>query len=138
MISAQGYSAIMRKLGRIEGIALCEEEDIRAGLILNVDRICEILEAERDPSFGGADSSPYRGADAPARCRADLIRTLPIRALAGYLAREVGGDFDWLGWLTEPIGRKRASPSSGPARHLPPEGEGCKEGDSYEKEPRTP
>lgn len=36
----------------------------------------------------------------------ELIRTLPMRALAEYLGREVGGGFDWLGWLTEPIERR--------------------------------
>lgn len=96
MISAQSYSVIMRNLGRIEGIALCEEEDIRAMLIGNAERICEILEAE--------DRSCAE--QAPMRCRLDRIRTLPMRELAEYLGREVGGGFDWLGWLTEPIERR--------------------------------
>ncbi len=94
MISAQAHSAIMRNLGRIEGIALCEEEDIRAMLIGNAERICEILEAE------GRSDAPTP------RCRLDLIRTLPMRALAEYLGRDFGGDFDWLDWLTEPIERR--------------------------------
>ena len=63
MISMKGYSAIMRSLGRIEGIALCEEEDIQASLILNVDRICEILEAE----MASEGESPTRFAGAPFR-----------------------------------------------------------------------
>ena len=96
MISAQAHSAIMRNLGRIEGIALCEEEDIQAMLTANVKRICEILDAE--------DSNCAE--QAPVRCRLDQIRTLPMRALAEYLGREVGGGFDWLGWLTEPIERR--------------------------------
>lgn len=98
MISMKGYSAIMRNLGRIEGIALCEEEDIRAMLIGNAERICEILDAE--------DRSCAE--QAPVRCRLDQIRTLPMRALAEYLEREIGDSVpvDWLGWLTEPIERR--------------------------------
>ena len=61
MISMKGYSAIMRSLGRIEGIALCEEEDIQASLIMNVDRICKILEAE----MASEGESPTRFAGAP-------------------------------------------------------------------------
>lgn len=99
MISAQAHSAIMRNLGRIEGIALCEAEDIQAMLVMNVDRICEILEAE-DRSCAEPDPS--------LRCRLDLIRTLPMRALAEYLEQEIGYSVpvDWLGWLTESIGRR--------------------------------
>ncbi len=117
MISAQAHSAIMRNLGRIEGIALCEEEDIQASLIMNADRICEILEAEMRGETP-VDDRRY-GEQTPVRCRADLIRTLPMRALAEYLKREIGDSVpvDWLGWLTEPIGRK---------------------GEHHEKEPRTP
>lgn len=38
------YSAIIRYLGRIKGLAEgVEDEDIQASLILNVDRICELL-----------------------------------------------------------------------------------------------
>lgn len=98
MISAQAHSAIMRSLGRIEGIALCEEEDIQAMLTANVKRICEILDAE--------DRSCAE--QAPVRCRLDQIRTLPMRALAEYLEREIGDSVpvDWLGWLTEPIERR--------------------------------
>lgn len=105
MISSQSYSAIMRKLGRIEGIALCEEEAFREMLIGNAEEICRILEAECRPCMD------------PPRCRLDLIRTLPMRELAEYLGREVGAGFDWLGWLTESIGRK---------------------GTGYEEKPRTP
>lgn len=98
MISAQAHSAIMRNLGRIEGIALCEEEDIQAMLTANVKRICEILEAK---DRGAAEPAPLR-------CRLDQIRTLPMRALAEYLEREIGDSVpvDWLGWLTEPIERR--------------------------------
>ena len=127
MISMKGYSAIMRCIGRIEGIASCEEDEIQASLIMNADRICEILEAEmasegESPTrFAGAPfrqggHSPSEEPEAP-RCRLDLIRTMPMRELAEYLGREVGGGFDWLGWLTEPIGRK---------------------GEHHEEKPRTP
>ena len=61
MISAQAHSAIMRSLGRIEGIALCEEEDIQAMLTANVKGICEILEAE----MASEGESPTRFAGAP-------------------------------------------------------------------------
>ena len=61
MISAQAHSAIMRNLGRIEGIALCEEEDIQAMLTANVTGICEILEAE----MASEGESPTRFAGAP-------------------------------------------------------------------------
>ena len=118
MISAQAHSAIMRNLGRIEGIALCEEEDIQASLIMNVDRICKILEAEmasegESPTrFAGAPfrqggHSPSEEPEAP-RCRLDLLRTLPAGPLAEYLEREIGDSVpvDWLGWLTEPIERR--------------------------------
>ena len=118
MISAQAHSAIMRNLGRIEGIALCEEEDIQAMLTANVKGICEILEAEmasegESPTrFAGAPfrqggHSPSEEPEAP-RCRLDRIRTLPMRALSEYLEREIGDSVpvDWLGWLTEPIKRR--------------------------------
>lgn len=108
MISAQAHSAIMRNLGRIEGYAFdMEHAETELAVISNVERICEILDAE--------DRSCAE--QAPVRCRADLIRTLPMRELAEYLGREVGGGFDWLGWLTEPIGRK---------------------GEHHEEKPRTP
>ena len=61
MISMKGYSAIMRCIGRIEGIALCEEEDIQAMLTANVKRICEILDAE----MASEGESPTRFAGAP-------------------------------------------------------------------------
>ena len=97
MISAQAHSAIMRNLGRIEGYAFdMEHAETESAVISNVERICEILEAE---ARGAAEP-------APVRYRADLIRTLPMRELAEYLGREVGGGFDWLGWLTEPIERR--------------------------------
>lgn len=82
-------------------------DEIRAMLIGNAERICEILEAE------GRSDAPTP------RCRLDRIRTLPMRALADYLKREIGDSVptDWLGWLTEPIG---------------------KEGQQHEEEPRTP
>lgn len=97
MISMKGYSAIMRNLGRIEGYAFdMAHDEAESAVISNVERICEILEAE---DRGAAEP-------APVRCRADLIRTLPMRVLAEYLEREVGGGFDWLGWLTEPIERR--------------------------------
>lgn len=131
MISAQARSAIMRNLGRIEGIALCEEEDIQAMLTANVEEICKILEAEmasegesptrfagasfdrrtlparRDAPFRQGGHSPSEEPEAP-RCRLDLIRTMPIRALAEYLEREIGDSVpvDWLGWLTESIERR--------------------------------
>ena len=63
MISAQAHSAIMRNLGRIEGIALCEEEDIQAMLTANAERICEILDAE----MASEGESPTRFAGAPFR-----------------------------------------------------------------------
>ena len=63
MISMKGYSAIMRCIGRIEGIALCEEEDIQAMLTANVKRICEILDAE----MASEGESPTRFAGAPFR-----------------------------------------------------------------------
>ena len=132
MISTQAHSAIMRNLGRIEGIAHCEEEDIQASLIMNVDRICKILEAEmasegESPTrFAGAPfrqggHSPPEEPEAP-RCRLDLIRTMPAGPLAGYLGLELGAGYcgvpdDWYDWLTEPIDRK---------------------GVHDEKEPRTP
>ena len=61
MISAQAHSAIMRCIGRIEGIALCEEEDIQAMLTANVKKICKILEAE----MASEGESPTRFAGAP-------------------------------------------------------------------------
>lgn len=106
MISAQAHSAIMRSLGRIEGIALCEEEDIQAMLTANVKGICEILDAEMRAETPVNDRR--YGEQAPVRCRLDQIRTLPMRALAEYLEREIGDSVpvDWLGWLTEPIERR--------------------------------
>ena len=89
----------MRNLGRIEGYAFdMEHAETESAVISNVERICEILEAE---ARGAAEP-------APVRCRADQIRTLPMRALAEYLKREIGDSVpvDWLGWLTKPIGRK--------------------------------
>ena len=132
MISAQAHSAIMRNLGRIEGIALCEEEDIQAMLTANVEEICKILEAEmasegESPTrFAGAPfrqggHSPSEEPEAP-RCRLDLIRTMPAGPLAGYLGLVLGTGYcgvpdDWYDWLTEPIDLK---------------------GVHDEKEPRTP
>ena len=105
MISAQAHSAIMRNLGRIEGYAFdMAHAEIESAVISNVERICEILEAEMRAETPVNDRR--YGEQAPVRCRADLIRTLPMRELAEYLGREVGGGFDWLGWLTEPIERK--------------------------------
>lgn len=106
MISAQAHSAIMRSLGRIEGIALCEEEDIKSLLLTPVDLICETLEAEMRAETPVNDRR--YGEQAPVRCRLDQIRTLPMRALAEYLEREIGDSVpvDWLGWLTEPIERR--------------------------------
>ena len=75
MISAQAHSAIMRNLGRIEGIAYCEEEDIQASLIMNVDRICKILEAE----MASEGESPTRFAGASFD-----RRTLPARRDAPF------------------------------------------------------
>ena len=134
MISAQAHSAIMRNLGRIEGIALCEEEDIQAMLTANVKGICEILEAEmasegesptrfagasfdrrtlparRDAPFRQGGHSPSEEPEAP-RCRLDLLRTMPAGPLAGYLGLELGVGYcgvpdDWYDWLTEPIERR--------------------------------
>ena len=116
MISAQAHSAIMRCIGRIEGYAFdMEHDETESAVISNVEEICKILEAEmasegESPTrFAGAPfrqggHSPSEEPEAP-RCRLDLIRTLPMRELAEYLGREVGGGFDWLGWLTEPIER---------------------------------
>lgn len=43
-MSPNEYSALIRYLGRIEGLAQgVEDENIQASLILNVDRIFEIL-----------------------------------------------------------------------------------------------
>lgn len=99
MISAQAHSAIMRNLGRIEGYAFdMEHAEIESAVISNVERICEILDAE------GRSCAEQ----APVRCRLDQIRTLPLSALAKYLEREIGDGVpaDWLGWLMEPIERR--------------------------------
>lgn len=107
MISAQAHSAIMRNLGRIEGYAFdMEHAEVESAVISNVDRICEILEAEIRGETP-VDDRRY-GEQAPVRCRLDLIRALPMRALAEYLEREIGDSVpvDWLGWLMETIERR--------------------------------
>ncbi len=43
-MNVKQYSAILRYLGRIEGLAQgVEDENIQAALIMNVDRIYELL-----------------------------------------------------------------------------------------------
>ena len=135
MISAQAHSAIMRNLGRIEGYAFdMEHDETESAVISNVERICEILEAEmasegesptrfagasfdrrtlparRDAPFRQGGHSPSEEPEAP-RCRLDLLRTMPAGPLAGYLGLELGAGYggvpdDWYDWLTEPIDRK--------------------------------
>ena len=77
MISAQAHSAIMRNLGRIEGIAHCEEEDIKSLLLTPVDLICETLEAEMASEgespilFAGAPFRQWAGDNPSSVCFAD-------------------------------------------------------------------
>lgn len=48
-MTAKQYSALLRYLGRIEGLAQgVEDENIQAALIMNVDRIYDLL-AEAQP-----------------------------------------------------------------------------------------
>lgn len=81
MISMKGYSAIMRCIGRIEGIASCEEDEIQASLIMNADRICKILEAE----MASESESPTRFAGAPFRQGAIPLPRSRRRRSAGWI-----------------------------------------------------
>ena len=111
MISAQAHSAIMRNLGRIEGFAHCEEEDIKSLLLEPVNRICETLEAE----MASEGESPTRFAGASFD-----RRTLPARRDAPF--RQGAGD----------------NPSVSFADSSPCTGEPIRKGGHHEEKPRTP